>query len=569
MSSRDFAKKHAMDISHVASVELPLNVKNPERAIELLGGKDRIQRAINSQYRPMAIQPSSHSVDDKNLELRLRNDPFHHPIQATVNKREKILLKVSIPKSGLPADYYENPDKYSIRELIQENGKRGKASPKVEPVAIINKNYTFRSIADFQMSTKNNATAQQFNKNIINVSKFEDVKDYYENELTVKDEFKNPEIYENKDHHLIPPPHFSGVKFPFDFRYQKSPFTVTIRDEHGNTKVVMKSDTKKLFTNTVDFFGDSVPLEPLPEIVKKYEWLLHADLSKEYADRKLLDCIHFLKNLFEIKPIWLRKSLVDVTPEPMKGAVKEALPYLSYCYKNGPWRFCNVKLGLNPKLSKEYWLYQSGYFRLQGLRTKHDNSEDSTKVLPRTIAIKNPDLDIRLSEHLFFTGNKLPRAINFQIGDILDPDIIDVINRAEKDGTLLRDTVDSQDGWVSKQVLETIRRIVRYKLRRLNKEEPIEREKIAKIIELDYTEKTKEDEDDDIGDENNEDEEDDADDADDNDEDIDVKEDPDQEDNGEAGDPASNQTKQVDQNTTDKLKSFLGLVRQDEIQEGL
>lgn len=567
-----------MDISHVASVELPLNVKNPEKAIELLGGKERIKKAINSQYRPMAIQSSSHSVDDNNLELRLRKDPFHHPIQATVNKREKILLKVSIPKSGLPADYKENRTKYTVKELLQENYKKHGPNHKVEPIAIINKNYSFRAMADFQMSTKNNKTAQHFNKNIINVHKYDDVRKYYEEELVIKNEFRNPEVFENKDHHLIPPPHFSGVKFPFDYRYQKSPYTVTIRDESGNVKVVMKSDTKKLFTNTVDYYGESVPLQPLPEIVKKYEWLLQADLSQEYADRKLLDCIHFLRGLFEIKPMWLRKSLVDVTPEPLKGAVKEALPYLLYCFKNGPWRFCNVKLGLNPKDDREFWVYQSGYFRLQGLRTKHDHKEDSNKVVPRTIATKDPSSDVKVSEHLLFTGDKLPRAINYQIGDIMDPDILKVISQAEKEGTLLRDSVDSQDGWVSKQVLETIRRIVRYKLRRLYLEEPIEKDQVAKIIEMDYTDKFKDLalENDDVDSSEDEEEEEEEDDDDEEREDDGDDDDLDEKntsrdtsgasDNGKKTADVLGQIKQVDSGTAEKLKQFVDLVKQDDIE---
>ncbi|KAM9889311.1 hypothetical protein OXX69_012878, partial [Metschnikowia pulcherrima] len=76
------AARYPLDIPHVTAVELPLNVRNTDRAIGMLGGKERIRMAINSQYRPSPIQVSSHAVDDRNLELRLRNDPFHHPVPA-------------------------------------------------------------------------------------------------------------------------------------------------------------------------------------------------------------------------------------------------------------------------------------------------------------------------------------------------------------------------------------------------------------------------------------------------------------------------------------------------------
>lgn len=577
--SKDQAKKHSMDISHVAAVELPLIVKNTDKAIAMLGGKDKIKRALDSQYRPLPIQPSSHSVDDKNLELRLRNDPFHHPIQASFNRREKILLKVSIPKNSLPEDYHQNPQKYTIRQLIDRNNKNGSASHKVEPVAIINKNYTFRAISDFQMSTKNNKTVQKFNENILNVRNYDDLKNFHAENLLVKDEFKDPLNYENRDHQFIPPPHFSGIRFPFDFKYQKSPYTVTIRDNNGDVRVVMKSDSKKLFTNTVDYNGDSVPQEPLPEIIKKYHWLLKSDLSQEYADKKLFDCIQFLTMLFEAKPIWLRKLLVDVTPENLKSAVKEALPYVSYCYKNGPWRFCNVKLGVNPKLDPSYWVYQSEYFRLLGLHSKADGRDRGTKIIPNTIKMHSDRTDIQLSESLFFTGLKLPRAINYQIGDIIDQDIRTVIERAQLEkGAFFRETVDAQDGWVKRQVMETIRRIVRYKLRCLQREEAIDFGKVDKIIATDYTEKDdnddndkddeERDDDDGFGDEDDEDETKAAigeadDDADNDENDI--------EDDG-LDSTVNEETllrriKDVDSKTASKIDSLVGLIRQDHLDQ--
>lgn len=570
---KDYAKKHSMDISHVTSVEVPLIVKNPSKAITMLGGKERIRKAINSQYRPLAIQPSSHSVDDRNLELRLRNDPFHHPIQASVNRREKVLLKVRIPKSSLPDDYHDNPQKYTIRDLVTRNKELQGPSHKVEPVGIINKNYTFRAIADFQMSTKNNPKVQTFNKNMTITEDFNDMRKYYEDELNTKDEFNKPEVYTNKDHQLIPPPHFSGIRFPFDYKYQKSPYTVTLKDDNGDAKVVMKSDSKKLFTNTVDYYSDIVPSEPLPEIVKKYDWLSKADFAQEYADKKLYDCIQNLIRLFEIKPIWLRKLLVDVTPDHLKSAVKEALPYVSYCYKNGPWRFCNVKLGVNPKDDKKFWMYQSEYFRLQGLHLRNDRREASAKVVPNTIKMVHPDSDVKLSEDLFFTGTKLPKAINYQIGDILDEDIRRLIQEAQRMGDthFYRDVIDLQDGWIKKQVVETVRRIVRYKLRRLHREEPIEPGKIAKIIETDYT--TKEDEKKEVDEEDDEEGNDATNDvAEDEEEDEDAavaNEEDEKLIDAQAVDTESvlRRIKSVDSRTAEKIKALTDLIKQDSIYE--
>lgn len=534
----------------MAAVELPLIVKNTDKAISMLGGQERIKRALDSQFRQLPIQPSSHSVDDRNLELRLRNDPFHHPVQALLNRREKILVKVSVPKAALPADYHQNPSKYTIRQLVQ----RSENAPKVEVVAIINKNYTFRAIADFQMSTKNNTRVQEFRSGVLEARDFNGMRQYYHDKLNVEGEFGDLLMYENRDHHLIPPPNFSGIRFPFDFRYQKSPYTVTLRDDTGNVKVVMKSDSKKLFTNTVDFHHDSVPNQPLPEIVTKYNWLLKSDLSQEYSDKKLFDCIQHLKALFDIKPIWLRKLLIDVTPEHLQTAVKEALPYVSYCYKNGPWRFCNVKLGVNPKLDRDYWMYQSEYFRLLRSHMRTETRDGGARIVPNTIRLRHPESDIRLSEDLFFTGVKLPKAINYQVGDIMDKDVEELIARAQPD-SFFRESLDPQDGWIKHQVLESIRHIVRYKLRRLQEDQSIDEEKIRKILETDYS--AKEASEDDAEAEEDEDE-------------TQAK----QEDENDIDDDAIgsfneesvySRIKQVDSTTAAKLSALVGLVKQDSL----
>lgn len=581
--SKDHAEKYSMDISHVTSVELPLIVKDVNKVISMLGGKERIRRAVSSQYRPQSIQTSSHSVDDRNLELRLRNDPFHHPVQALVNHREKILVKVSVPKSSLPKDYYDNPTKYTIRELVAGSRVNGEAKHIVEPIAIINKNFSFRGMADFQMTTKNNPRVQKFKKEMLQSTKVESIKKYYEEEVTVEDELNNPETFENKDHQFIPPPCFSGIHFPFDYKYQKNPFTVTIRDGNGDSKVVMKFDRKKLFTNTVDYNGNSIPQQPLPEIIAKYEWLRTADLSQEYSEKKLYECIQFITMLFEVKPIWLRRLIIDVVPENLKTAVKEALPYVSYCYKNGPWRFCNVKLGLDPRDNKSNWVHQSENFRVLGIQTRSHQANAMPKIIPPTIQVSNHQGRIKLSESLFFTGSKLPETVNYQIGDILDLDILACIRNAMERNQFFRETVDPQDGWIRKQVLETIRRIIKYKLHQLKDEELIDPNKILKIVQADYTIKdaqkingdvdgTKVDIDEyegqhdlDDGDEDEEDEDMNIDET------IRIKQDLDsmdideQENGMESEANVFSRIKQVDQHTAAKLEELIGLIKQDKV----
>lgn len=489
MPENALAEKHSMDIPHVSAVELPLVVKNEQRAVAMLGGKSKIAKVINSEFKQ--TQPAGHSTDENVLELRLRKDPFHHPIQSLVNHREKVLLKVSIPKLSLPTDYYTNPSKYSVRELIRRNKDASGASHKVQPVGIINKSYLFKAMADFQVSTKNNKTVQEFNNLAHNLNHYRDVATYFEAHKKLQElpDFRDKKEYENRDLQLPPPPIFSNIRFPFDYKYQKNPLTTVLKDENGEIRVVSKKNRLKLHTIIVDFLKEEVPIELASELKPKLAELIEREAELSLTDTSLLGCIRWLQEVFELKPIWLRKQLEDIVPTDYKRSLKQALPYVTYIYKSGPWRFCNIKFGLNPRSDKKYWPYQSEYFRIPGLHIDKSANVPDKKVVPKTVSIFHPDSTVAVSEHLIFTGTKIPGTVTYQVGDIVDSDIVHLLNKAQREEFgFFRDTPDFQDGWISKQVLETVRRIIRYKLHQFVKEESLDIAKILKIINTDYTE---------------------------------------------------------------------------------
>lgn len=50
----------------------------------------------------------------------------------------------------------------------------------------------------------------------------------------------------------------------------------------------------------------------------------------------------------------------------------------------------------------------------------------------------------------------------------------------------IRDSLDVLDGWINKTTMNLIRRIMRYKLQQLVKEEPIDQSKIYKMSNTDF-----------------------------------------------------------------------------------
>ncbi|KAG7192247.1 tau 95 subunit of transcription factor TFIIIC [Scheffersomyces spartinae] len=539
--NQTIAHKHAMDIPHVAAVELPLIVNNTAKAIEMIGGQDKIAQAVNSLHTRRALtvvsqstknnmknlkerlkSPSINSSSSSNsnkglnsgdkklnplninnniseentgastLELRLRpKDPYHHPIQSILSTSEKVLLKVSIPKDSLPKDYYDNPDNYKVRDLLAQS-KSGKY--RVRPVAIIDKTYSFKLIADFQVSTKNNKYVQEFTTEFMGAKTYENVVKFVTLHLSFQgiEDFKDPDSYANIDHHLPPPPVFSNIKYPFDFRYQKNPLTTTIKTESGEVKVVAKKDTLKLHTIIIDYYADP-PLSPRLPLIQNLASLTSSDLEESSPDKLLLECIRWLEGVFAVKPIWLRRHLKDIAPPHLLSALKQALPYVTYIYKSGPWRFCNIKYGVDPRSNQKYWRYQSEYFRTPGVNFNNNPSiayTSENRRLPLSIDVdKVPEgrmADFSIHENLLFDGKSKAVTITYQVGDFLDPDILATFSSKMKEDQFFRDEPDSQDGWIVHQCAEIMRRLVRYKLNRIMKELPIESLKITKILQTEY-----------------------------------------------------------------------------------
>ena len=465
MGESTLAESYSMDIPHVAAVELPLNIKNKAKVINALGGRDKISDAIKNSDVP--------------LELRFRKDPFHHPVQATTSTNERVLIKVSIPKKVAKQNQGA-----LVRELIQMSND-DKSAPKIQPIAIIDKTFRFRAMSDFQVITKNNLDVQDITKNVLNATNYESLKQYVENHNNFHGYMDmNNEYFENKDHHLPPPPVFSPIKYPYDYRYQKNPITSAVKDEKsGEMKIISKKTPFKLHTILIDISTDP-PTQPPPKLTANLNKLLDQKLSVNSPEYLLVKCIEWCKEMFTIKPIWIRRQLYDIIPDELNKSLKFALPYVSYIYKSGPWRFCNIKIGVDPRTDPSFWRYQNEYFRVLGVRNSSQDS--SKKVVPNTL--EHAPFPIEISQNLLFDGVNLPSAVTYQIGDILDLDITSIIeNHLKSMGKdFVRDSLDTLDGWINKTTMNLIRRIMRYKLQQLVKEEPIDQSKIYKMSNADF-----------------------------------------------------------------------------------
>ncbi|ODQ80412.1 hypothetical protein BABINDRAFT_13262 [Babjeviella inositovora NRRL Y-12698] len=501
------AKKHSLDVPHLTALELPLKVRNVDKATGLLGGQQRIAKAIqNPKMNP--------------LELRLRSakDPYHHPLTGLVNtQKQKILLKVSIPKAQLTTENKAALAGLRISEVL--GNIQNPHTVKIEPIAIIDRNFQFREMADFQYITRNDALTQQVKETVF-AGDLVKIKEFTQEIFnSTHDPHEN---YTNKNISLPPPCRFSHTNVPHNYQYKKNPAIQVVNDQ-GKLKLVSKTRRIKLYTLIVNILGPT-PQTPHPELVKKYRQLVEMRTDPSAGDDKLhakslqtLECIELLRDLFEQKPVWIRRQLNAVVPEKMRSVLKYALPHLSYIMRKGPWRQTYIKFGVDPRVDPAFWKYQSESFRLLGFFHKiavtsrsqaggeagETDPKEAEKVVQNTLDTSYESDDWSKSklvplptyahavipEDLVFTGEKLPATLTFQIGDVLDPMVrAQLLTNPGAPTLALKPKMLSltchlaADGWIDCHAMDIVRKIIRYKLKRMLYDLPIEEKVLSSIL---------------------------------------------------------------------------------------
>ncbi|ODV64424.1 TFIIIC subunit 5 family protein ASCRUDRAFT_17932, partial [Ascoidea rubescens DSM 1968] len=464
-----------LNLPHLASIEFPLNVRDVDRAISMVGGPGKIKRAL---------------INDDFLELRLRkNDPYHHPIQSQNVHRENILLKISLPKGELQND---NAHQYAKSTEICEVQRKYKAMP----IAIVNKIYRFRELADFQYINRDSQYSKVIQESLFNgnFTKIKQLKldtdkrpwlpnnfQLYSNEEILSNPVTKQQIT-NLNLDLPSLPRFSTIPLSFNYNYRKNPSAHIIKEESGKIKLINLNHAPRLHTIFVDWKTE-IPDFPPQNLIENFEKIKKAVVNDQAEkpshplilnsdasfDRDLLLCIYFLKEKFEQKPIWLRKHLLVILPRKLKPLLKYGLPYVSFAVRKGPWRQSFVKFGVNPKSSSKYAKYQTESFRVLGFHEYEPAIDKEQRKIEQFSEVPR---------NYEFYGDEMPISLLFQIENIKDPLLVKIFKKEK-----LNNNVNLAFGWYNENVLLLVRNIMRYKLNCLVHGEAISQVRINKIIE--------------------------------------------------------------------------------------
>lgn len=474
----------SLDLPKLVAVELPLNVKNPPKAVEMLGGSSSISTAIQ---------------DGEPLELRLRpNDRYSHPIEGKLVKTDNIVVKISVSKKEFREKY--NGD---IREYLKATTKDEGLYYKVSPSFLVSKTYRFREMADFQYITKNSPFVQSVENsiysgelhNLQNLNLDTDKYPWSAHGYPAKDE----------DLDLPPPPKFSTVRVPAVYNFQSNTKVIAATDpKTGRTKFYNTNKAPALHLKILSW-NDETPSGPRIELQQEWEqWkdmvsevlrqqgeednisrvfpgklsfnphevseqvnkAMVGDLELGQAFQKLT-AVDLIQKMLEKEPVMLRRQIDGLLPPNLRRHLKKILPIVSYSFRKGNWRNTCIRYGVDPRSDRLFSIYQSEAFRLPAFKGDEEGSK--------------PGENIDIENDLQFTGEKFPSSLLFLIKDLTDPDVKRIFEQNK--GKLYNDTVDENFGWFKPKILTAIRLVVRLKLAYLYKGLQVPEDKVNKIID--------------------------------------------------------------------------------------
>lgn len=478
----------------IISVEHPCIVKNAEKAIDMLGG-------------PIAIAQVVQEGSDKTFALSFRpQDPTSKTIIANKKSANNVLLKISVPKrtgrkrkrgssdpwtedSTTPAT--KKDAKYLVNSMADNVG-----SYKVTALSTIPTMHMWRSMPDFVYSTSH-------------VKILQDAKDallsqHYPSIKT----FEIPHTYGIEDTTTLPPPIWSNQNMPQSYTYRQNPSVkvshdpVTGRSVIGNTQAPPKTYTYQIAWDDVEYptavMPGITPLEKQTPIVR--------------------ETVAALQALFEERPIWSRRALLNCLPSNLSAfnVVRFCLGYVSFAIRSGPWRDTLVRLGVDPRTDPKYRVYQTIMLQLvpkanqlafaPGVaprkthsykpRPKIISATGETSDLPTSAQIeKKKMLDTRKAfqrkwthsenstSHVFDGQSPLPPDGKvWQLCDFTDSQLVALRDIPE---VYIRATCETRYfGWYENGTNAKIRVVLKAKVEALAEGQPLDPELLASFMQL-------------------------------------------------------------------------------------
>jgi general transcription factor 3C polypeptide 5 (transcription factor C subunit 1) len=246
---------------------------------------------------------------------------------------------------------------------------------------------------------------------------------------------------------------------------------------HQNPNIAEEFDPvtgKSVLTNS------SRLVKPKMEYLNHYMESVPQGPSRQIPDDPpLQELINELTIAYNERPIWTRRAVINrVSHSSRLYLIREALPYIGYRFKGGPFRDAIIKYGVDPRKDRRFRKYQTLYFVLQ---EEEDRVTGTPWQDPRTaITIsKKTGKKTDATTHLFDGKNLTLDGRLFQMCDVTDP----LLARLIRDAPVRQEFEPEYDGWFYNGSIAKIKGIMKAKLLALRNGKEVEDEDFKAALE--------------------------------------------------------------------------------------
>ncbi|KAK6339332.1 tau 95 subunit of transcription factor TFIIIC [Orbilia javanica] len=388
------------------AVEHPVVIlNNTDRAIRMLGGGKAVAQAF---------KPNPENISEPNgLELRFRpGDALAPPVQGKPARTRAMVLKITVPKGRGPKSRPAPGEEQDVPEILKSlNGKFTS-----EVVGWVDHTIRFRDMADYQWNTRSSEWARNVEENLMEL------------DLQALKRFRmSDKITADANAEIMRPPRFTHINYPFVYGFRQNPAIKVDTDVNGEPVFINAGARVQTQTQYGNWASDTVPQA--------------GRLKRPKGPEVLVGCLKKLEELFEERPIWTRRGLMNNMPSGLWQQLKWAYPHVAYYWRSGPWRDTYVKFGVDPRKSKEFAKYQVVAFKVHTVKPKKDSSQNKG--------------------HLFDGETIILDGKIWQFCDLKDPLLAELADIGKCEA---RDVCDNTDGWFPNNRHFKIKYIMRRKL---------------------------------------------------------------------------------------------------------
>ena len=238
----------------------------------------------------------------------------------------------------------------------------------------------------------------------------------------------------------------SSHALPFNWGWHQAVHLTQEQDAEGNRILINHSKPEKGGVIYLSHDVEEIPTEPDRD---------------EPTDESIQELIVTLKEAMKERPIWTRRSLLNrVGNVPGIYQFKQAIPFVGYQFKGGPWRDALIEFGVDPRTDPRYRQYQTFFFQFNDEAEKlegepwRDNRQNFNLSKEHGITHTSDDTHV-------FDGKKLTLDGKiWQVCDITVPLLVNLMEDAP-----YRDKCEIlTDGWYCNGTIAKFKGIMKTKL---------------------------------------------------------------------------------------------------------